>query len=329
MDNALSSHPPRKDKIRLTIEGPRDTAIWGYGGISRPHTAAYGVQNNLGLEILHMDEMELKFKLTGVNPVIANGLRRLLFSNVPTVAIETIHVWQNTGIVQDEVLAHRLGLIPFRINPDDLDMRAPSEEFSDRNAFKFELKTGVITAEMLDAKGQHYAVHASDMVWVPLTQEQATKFKDNPPRVVHNDVLITKLRPGQELEMEMYCEKGYGRTHAKWNPVATASYQYETQIEVDNDKMALAEKQRLVNICPIGVFEIEDSGDVVVVRKDDCTTCRLCIEELKDKVKLYKERDNYIYHIESTGALPVRRLLKLALGALKEKAINGIDNLRA
>jgi len=323
------SKPYKKDKIRLTIEGPRDTDIWGYGGISKEHTAAYGVQNPLGVEILHMDDMEVKFKLNGVNPVIANGLRRLLFSNVPTVAIETIHIWQNTGVVQDEVLAHRLGLIPFHINPDDLDMRAPSEEFSDRNAFKFEIKTGVVTAEMLDPKGRYCAIYAKDMVWVPLTQEQATKFKDKPPKVVHEDILITKLRPGQELEMEMYCEKGYGKTHSKWNPVATASYKYETQIEIDNDSMVPEEKQRLVDLCPQKVFEIEESGDVVAARKDDCTTCRLCIEGLTDKIHLYKERDNYIYHIESTGALPIRRLLKLALEALKEKAVNGMDNLRS
>lgn len=42
---------------------------------------------------------------------------------VPTVAIETVYVWNNTSIVQDEVLAQRLGLIPLDIDPRKLQMK--------------------------------------------------------------------------------------------------------------------------------------------------------------------------------------------------------------
>lgn len=39
-------------------------------------------------------------------------------SDVPTVAIEKVFMLLNTSIVQDEVLAQRLGLVPLAINPD-------------------------------------------------------------------------------------------------------------------------------------------------------------------------------------------------------------------
>lgn len=42
---------------------------------------------------------------------------------VPTVAIETVYVWNNTSIVQDEVLAQRLGLIPLAIDPRKLQVK--------------------------------------------------------------------------------------------------------------------------------------------------------------------------------------------------------------
>jgi len=41
-------------------------------------------------------------------------------------------------------------------------------------------------------------------------------------RPVHDDILITKLRAGQTIELECICELGKGSTHAKWSPVSTA-----------------------------------------------------------------------------------------------------------
>ncbi len=50
----------------------------------------------------------------GVDASIANAFRRILLAEVATVAIEHVFVYQNTSIVQDEVLAQRLGLVPLK-----------------------------------------------------------------------------------------------------------------------------------------------------------------------------------------------------------------------
>jgi DNA-directed RNA polymerase I and III subunit RPAC1 len=60
---------------------------------------------------------EFVFELIGVDAPIANALRRILLSEVPSVAIDTVFITRNTSILQDEVLAHRLGLIPLSIDP--------------------------------------------------------------------------------------------------------------------------------------------------------------------------------------------------------------------
>ena len=60
---------------------------------------------------------EFVFELIGVDAPIANALRRILLAEVPTIAIETVFIKCNTSILQDEVLAHRLGLIPLDIDP--------------------------------------------------------------------------------------------------------------------------------------------------------------------------------------------------------------------
>jgi len=71
------------------------------------------------------------------------------------------------------------------------------------------------------------------------------------------------MRPGQEIEMEMICEKGIGKTHAKWSPVCTAWYRMKPDIKFtgpdgkDVDILDDAAKT-LKKICPMGVFDIED-----------------------------------------------------------------------
>lgn len=68
-----------------------------------------------------MSDEEVVFDMTGVDPAIANTLRRIMIAEVPTVAIEKVYISDNTSVIQDEVLAHRLGLIPLKIDPNLVD----------------------------------------------------------------------------------------------------------------------------------------------------------------------------------------------------------------
>lgn len=61
-------------------------------------------------------ELELEFDLVNVTPALANAFRRLMISEVPSMAIEKVYIYNNTSIIQDEILAHRLGLIPLKGN---------------------------------------------------------------------------------------------------------------------------------------------------------------------------------------------------------------------
>ena len=68
---------------------------------------------------------ELEFDMVGVDAAIANAVRRVLLSEVPTMAIEKVFINNNTSIIQDEVLAHRLGLIPIKADPRRFNMLPP------------------------------------------------------------------------------------------------------------------------------------------------------------------------------------------------------------
>ena len=56
--------------------------------------------------------------IKGIDAPIANALRRTLIADIETMAIDKVVLYQNTSVIQDEILAHRLGLIPIFANPD-------------------------------------------------------------------------------------------------------------------------------------------------------------------------------------------------------------------
>jgi len=62
------------------------------------------------------NENEIVFEMIGIDASFANALRRILIADIPTMAIENVYMWDNTSIIHDEVLAHRLGLIPIHVD---------------------------------------------------------------------------------------------------------------------------------------------------------------------------------------------------------------------
>lgn len=75
--------------------------------------------------------LECVFSLVGLDASLANAFRRILLAEIPMLAVEDVFVQQNTSVVQDEVLAHRLGLVPLRGNKEGirwLRWRAKGEE---------------------------------------------------------------------------------------------------------------------------------------------------------------------------------------------------------
>ncbi|CAI2178965.1 18293_t:CDS:2 [Funneliformis geosporum] len=188
------------------------------------------------ISIEKKSQYDMEFDLIGVDASIANALRRIMIAEVPTMAIEKVFVYDNTSIVQDEVLAHRLGLIPIKANPDEFDFKLSTEHPTDQNTIVFKLKQECkrnpkAAANETDQKKLYinHNVYSAALIWEP-KGDQAERFKDSPIRPVHQDILVAQMRPGQKIELEAHCEKGCGKEHAKWSPVATASYRLMPEI---------------------------------------------------------------------------------------------------
>ena len=117
------------------------------------------LRQNLQVKVHRLSQRSIEFDIVGVDASIANAFRRILIAEawmkripyprygssssshqVPTIAIENVYVWNNTSIIQDEVFAHRLGLVPLNIDPALIDFRTASGLNSapnDRNTLVF------------------------------------------------------------------------------------------------------------------------------------------------------------------------------------------------
>ena len=66
----------------------------------------------MSLQIVNQDEQKISVKLQGIPLQYANALRRICLNGVPIFAIDTVDILENSSIIADEGIAHRLGLIP-------------------------------------------------------------------------------------------------------------------------------------------------------------------------------------------------------------------------
>ncbi|KAI9292135.1 RBP11-like subunits of RNA polymerase [Neoconidiobolus thromboides FSU 785] len=282
-------------------------------------------KKNFRLKIWKISPSSMEFDIIGIDASIANALRRILIAEVPTMAIENVFMMNNTSVIQDEVLAHRLGLIPIKADPTKFDFHKGGVATDvDTIVMKLNVQCKPKPKRSKDDQEPYIdsSIYSSHLEFDP-RGDQLTLFKDNPIRPVHDDILIAKLIPGQSIEAELHLRKGCGREHAKWSPVATASYRLMPDIILKEDIVGdLADK--FVSCFPEGVAEVVVENGVrkaKVINPRKCTMSREVLRhpELADKVILTRVRDHFLFKIESTGILPPQDLLVQAINILIEK----------
>lgn len=270
-------------------------------------------KKNFRIDMIKMNDDELEFDMVGIDAAIANAFRRILLAEVPTMAIEKVHIYNNTSIIQDEVLAHRLGLIPIKADPRLFEYKSEGEDFSPEDTIIFQLKVKCTKNSQAkdttdpDEMYKDHKVTTKHLKWIPM-KGQDTIFKEGDLRPVNDDILIAKLRPGQEIDIRVFCNKGIGKDHAKFSPVATASYRLLPEIYLKSPvNGALAEKLQSCFSPGVIVIDTENGNKVARVanaRKDTCSREVFRHDDLKDLVELKKVRDHFIFSVESTGILP-------------------------
>ena len=162
---------------------------------------------NFKVKILDQDTHNITLEMKNVSIIMANSLRRSSLILVPTMAIEHIYVYDNTSVMNDQMLSLRIGHIPLvtdlnrYILPDECDCESEYGCNNCSTTLTLNVTSGddVVTVTSNDIKSQ-----------------------DNSSLPVSDNIPITKLVGGQTLTLEMKATLGRGDTHSKWQAATVA-----------------------------------------------------------------------------------------------------------
>ncbi len=242
------------------------------------------------------EKLNASFILKKADPVIANTLRRLMIEEVPTMAIEDVEMVKNSSILYDEIIAHRLGLLP---------LKTDLKSYFLKDECKCGGKGCARCTLQMTLKAKNGMVYASDI-----------KSKDPKVVPVYPKTPIVKLLKGQEIEVLAIAQLGKGRNHVKWAP-CLAWYKYKPVIDINNSKIKDADA--LIKTCPKGVLQIK-SGKVEVNKNKllSCDLCGACADQAPNGVKLNEKDDELVFYVESFGQLKVKEIVTTAIDMLKK-----------
>jgi len=257
------------------------------------------------IKILEKNNESMRFMLSGVSPAFANALRRIIISEVPTMAIDDVIIIENNSIIYDEILSHRLGLIPLT---SDLDSYFLPEECSCKSEFGCEKCRASFILEV-EAHDKTITVYSGDI-------------KCNDPKIkpVSDKIPIVKLAPGQKLKLEAYARLGRGLEHAKWQPVSACGYKFLPKITIDKKRCNGCKE--CIKYCPKGILEIKN-GVLTVKDELKCTLCKDCVKHCPidpPAIEINWDDSTFIFYVESTGSLPLERIIKEAFNIMIKKS---------
>lgn len=242
-------------------------------------------------------EGKLSFLLEKSTVAFANSLRRTALEEVPTMAVEEVEIRKNTSVLYDEVLAHRLGLLP--IKTDLKSYNLPSEcPCKGAGCAQCQLKL------TLKAKGPG-TVYASEI--------ESSDPKSIP---VLPKMPIAKLLKGQVLELDMVAVLGQGKEHTKWTP-GMIYYKYMPKITISKKGESCLD---CIKLCPQNVFE--KKGDKLAINEKNLMNCHLCgqcEETSKGEVKVEKEVSSFVFYVETWGQLSPEEIMMQASKRLEIK----------
>lgn len=175
------------------------------------------------LKIVSKDDHRISVRLKDVPLQYANAIRRICLNGVPVFAIDTVDIIENTSVLADEGLAHRLGLVPLKtdlarhVEPSKCDCQ------SDAGCSNCRIML------VLDSGD-------TDETRTVLSSELTSEDEDVKP--TSEKIPIVELAPGQKVKIEAYARLGRGSEHAKWNAANIATL---TEADRGDDRVLTVE----------------------------------------------------------------------------------------
>ena len=233
------------------------------------------------VEFIEHEDRDARFLVRGITPALANGIRRAMLADVPTLSIDTVRFVENSSVMFDEQLALRLGLVP---------LTTPEGEFDEGDEITL----------ALDVQGPGTA-YSGDLVTADPMVEPAD-----------TNIPIIELKEDQRLELEADAVLGRGRDHAKHQGGVAIGYRNLQHVEVVGDAAEYGDSDaQMVR----GVIE-EDDELIPTETFDNDLRNRYPEKE----VVVTDVEDAFVFHVETDGSMSVEELVLRAVDTLYDRA---------
>lgn len=281
---------------------------------------------------------------------MANTIRRIMIAEVPTLAIDLVEYSENSSVLNDEYVAHRLGLLPIRFTPegslkggDCHQAFLPHRECvcydrCPRCSVEFELDVNFDKVNMTRPDQERdlpLTVTSRDLISNNILVTPAHFLSEEEQDESHDEgISIVKLGPGQHMKFKAIARMGISKEHAKWCPVAVATYRFWPVITINEEAcsmLTLEQKQELVEACSDRILDLDEvTGNLRAV--ENAFELATFTEELKvaqetmkkrpeddDFVHVTQSTDRFVFSVESTGAMDAEDILLSSLRVLKDR----------
>jgi DNA-directed RNA polymerase subunit D len=233
------------------------------------------------VEFIEQEDRSARFLVRGVTPAFANGIRRAMIADVPTLAIDTIRVVENSSVMFDEQLGLRLGLVP---------LTTPPGEFEEGDSVTLSI----------DVEGPATA-YSGDLV-----------SSDDLVQPADENVPIIDLKDDQRLELEAEAVLESGKDHAKHQGGVSVGYRHLQRVEVVGDRGEFEEDEPQIIR---GV--IEDDGELIRTEEfGNDLTQRYPGKELE----VHDVENAFVFHVETDGSFTVDELVTEAADSIERRA---------
>lgn len=249
------------------------------------------------------DGRTVDFELHDVELAMVNALRRIILTDIENVAFycepfetnRSVLVIKNTGALHNEFILHRISLLPICLSK----MQIRGFKSSD---WLFTLHAVNKTSAMMNVSSGDIEVTYRGKV------QNDPVFPIFPKNSITGDtILITKLRPGEELHLEGRAEKNTARTFAGFQAVSAC---YHTFIR-DNQRVEKA----------FEALKVTEAFKALLPAEQEKAISKFWLldSDRQYHVNEFGDPNRFRFHIESECALKPMHIFREAVRVLKQK----------
>jgi len=262
----------------------------------------------MDIDIIELSKGSAKFVLTGTNPAFANGIRRAMIADVPTLAIEYVNLNDNTSVLYDEQLGLRLALVPLTMDSDYIPQADCTCAGNGCPHCEVSLR--------LDVEGPKM-VYSGDFI-----------STDPKIRPADETIPLVELKEGQRVMLEAIAHVGYGRDHVRWQAGVACGYKHISTVTAEACPECGSTTMEIPTDAVLMAKSVENITEKAELKCTKCGNTRHIFDLTSPALKVTYDSHSFVFSTESDGSYSSAELILKAADVIKGRAQEFSDILK-